>query len=77
MTDDGHSIIPFDENVGSSHVATGTLGLNLRPLQAVAGSPAADCLMLGYSRFSQGHSSPMPLVRVDALRPLARQSTLR
>jgi hypothetical protein len=39
---------PFGEKVGSSHVATGTIGLNLRPLSGLPG-PA---LLTGRAVFS-------------------------
>jgi len=45
--------MPFGENVGSSHVATGTIGWNLRPLSRQSGSPATDCLMLGHSSLTE------------------------
>ena len=54
--------VSFGKNVGSSHVATGTIGFNLRPLSGrscAAGSPATDCF-------------DVLLVRVDALRPATR-----
>ena len=59
MTDDGHSLNCVRRNVGSSHVATGTIGLNLGPRSGRSVLARDGLLDAGsYSRFSHRHSSP-------------------
>ena len=74
MTDDGHSINPVRQKCRLIALATGTIGLNLRPPGRSRRAPVA--------RPRRGLLDVL-LVRVDALhpathvRPLARHSTLR
>jgi len=59
VTDDGHSLNCVRRNVGSSHVATGTIGLNLGPRSGRSVLARDGLLDAGsYSRFSHRHSSP-------------------
>jgi hypothetical protein len=46
--------VPFGEKVGSPHVATGTIGLNLRPLSGLPGpallTPRSSLALLTQTR---------------------------
>src|SRR5262249_10253680 len=75
VTDDGHSINPVRQKCRLIALATGTIGLNLRP-------PSGRSRRAPVARSRRGLLDVL-LVRVDALhpathvRPLARHSTLR
>src|SRR5262249_58785260 len=75
VTDDGHSINPVRQKCRLIALATGTIGLNLRP-------PSGRSRRAPVARPRRGLLDVL-LVRVDALRPathvrpLARPSTLR
>jgi hypothetical protein len=68
--------VSFGKNVGSQHVATGTVGLNLGPRSGrscAAGSPATDCLMSCWSEwtYSVRASTRSPLsIEMSAKIPL-------